>query len=220
MRKHHNNHFGYSRFFKNARFAVEPSAESDGGMPDIDVSAGGSDDGDSGEDSVESLRAQLAKANAERERYKNSIDNLTRKNKELTDKNRQHMSTEQLEREAQEERDKRFAEMEQELRTNRYSKRLVGIGMPEADADAFVATIPEMEDSDQFFTTLSSFIKTREKAAGENAIQELIKNRPDINAGNGDADKDSPALALAKATVARRQNNGASQSIIDAYHKH
>lgn len=219
MRKHHNNHFGYSAIFKHARFMAEP-ADGDGSMPEIEVSPAGSTDDGTKDDDIELLRAQLAKANAERERYKNSIDNLTRKNKELTDKNRQHMSAEQLEKEAQEERDKRFAEMEQELRTSRYSKRLVGIGMAEADADAFAATIPEMEDSDQFFTTLSDFVKAREKSASENAIQELLKNRPDINAGNGDADKDSPALALAKATVAHRHNNGASQSIIDAYHKH
>lgn len=220
MRKHHNNHFGYSAIFKHARFMAEPADNGDGSMPEIEVSPAGSTDDGAKDDDIELLRAQLAKANAERERYKNSIDNLTRKNKELTDKNRQHMSAEQLEKEAQEERDKRFAEMEQELRTSRYSKRLVGIGMAEADADAFAATIPEMEDSDQFFTTLSDFVKAREKSASENAIQELLKNRPDINAGNGDADKDSPALALAKATVAHRQNNGASQSIIDAYHKH
>lgn len=213
------NKFYMDRLFKNARCKMPILLDADDGMTGSEVGGVGGSSSDSADDdeTLESLRAQLAKINAEKEKYKNSIDNLTRKNKELTDKNRQHMTTEQLEKEAQEEREKRFAEMEKELRTNRYSKKLVSIGMPEADADAFASTLPEMEDSDTFFNTLATFISAKEKAAGENAVQELLKNRPDINAGNGDADKDSPALTLAKASVESRKNQGNNTNILKSY---
>lgn len=212
MRKYMNNHFGYSRIFRHARFDVDPVAEE--GSIEVDVAAGGglsneSGSGD-GDESLESLKQELARAKADAERFKNSISKLTKERAELTKKNRDMMSTDQLEKEAREEREKRFAEMEKELRANKYSKRLVGLGMAETDADAFALTLPEIEDADAFFDTLSKFIKAKEKAATDKAVQELLKSRPDINAGTGDANKDDPAMALAKASVEASKRHSAT----------
>jgi len=207
-----NNHFGQSRIFKHVRFAVEPSAGEDGSI-DTDVSGGGSSSEDKADDdgeTLESLRQALAKANGDLERYKNSITRLNKEKSDLTKKNREMMSADQLEKEAQEEKERRFAEMEKELRANKYSKRLVGLGMEEKDADAFATTIPDLEDSDSFFNTLADFIKAREKNASDKAIQDLLKSRPDINAGTGDANKDDPAMALAKAAVEASKRHSAT----------
>ena len=233
MRKFYNNHFGQSRIFGKARFAVEPdggailengsdaSFDSDnvagGGTPSADNKADEASEGK--DDEVGSLKAELAKYKADNERFKNSINKLSKENGELTKKNREMMSADQLEKEAQEERDRRFAEMEKELRTNKYSKRLVGVGMTEQEADTFAATMPEFEDADSFFDTLGKFVKAREKEAATKAIQDLLKSRPDIHAGNGDSDKDDPAMALAKQAVDRRGANfgKADDSIINYY---
>lgn len=207
-----NNHFGQSRIFRHVRFAVEPSAGEDGSI-DTDVSGGGSASEDKTDDdgeTLESLRQALAKANGDLERYKNSITRLNKEKSDLTKKNREMMSADQLEKEAQEEKERRFAEMEKELRANKYSKRLVGLGMEEKDADAFATTIPDLEDSDSFFNTLADFIKAREKNASDKAIQDLLKSRPDINAGTGDANKDDPAMALAKAAVEASKRHSAT----------
>lgn len=212
MRKYMNNHFGYSRIFRYARFDVDPVAEE--GSIEVDVAAGGGSSNESGsgdgDESLESLKQELARAKADAERFKNSISKLTKERAELTKKNRDMMSTDQLEKEAREEREKRFAEMEKELRANKYSKRLVGLGMAETDADAFALTLPEIEDADAFFDTLSKFIKAKEKAATDKAVQELLKSRPDINAGTGDANKDDPAMALAKASVEASKRHSAT----------
>lgn len=212
------------KFFRLARFKESMPTDTDNGFNSNELGGGSSsedtandDSTDEDEDTLESLRAQLARVSAEKDRYKSSINDLTKRNKDLTAENRKHKSAEQLEREAQEERNKRFAEMEKELRVNRYSKRLVGLGMAETEADTFAETIPEMEDSDEFFNTLAAFITAREKAASETAIQDLLKSRPDINAGNGDADKDSPALALAKASIESRKNTGNNGNILKSY---
>lgn len=223
--KYMNNHYGQSRIFKNARFKFDPrsrimfapddgaSGGSGGGSGDSGDGAGGEGTDDKGEDaSLDMLKAALAEAQAEREKLKNSIDKLTKQNGELTKKNREHMTAEQIAQEAQEERDKRFAEMEKELRNNKYSKRLVGMGMAEADADTFADLLPDIEDSDSFFDTLGAFIKAREKAASDNAVQELLKSRPDINAGHGDSDKDDQAMLLAKRAVSVKKERSSSEN--------
>lgn len=216
-----NNHFGQSRIFRHVRFAVEPSAGEDGSI-DTDVSGGGSSSEDKADDdgeTLESLRQALAKANGDLERYKNSITRLNKEKSDLTKKNREMMSADQLEKEAQEERERRFAEMERELRANKYSKRLVGLGMEEKDADVFATTIPDLEDADGFFDTLAGFVKAREKNAADKAIQDLLKSRPDINAGTGDANKDDPAMALAKAAVeaSKRHSTTVNTEILKNY---
>lgn len=210
-----NNHFGQSRIFRHVRFAVEPSAGEDGSI-DTDVSGGGSASEDKTDDdgeTIESLRQALATAKGDLERYKNSITRLNKEKSDLTKKNREMMSADQLEKEAQEERERRFAEMEKELRANKYSKRLVGLGMEEKDADVFAMTIPDLEDADSFFNTLADFIKAREKNASDKAIQDLLKSRPDINAGTGDSTKDDPAMSYAKAAVEAQKKNGAMASV-------
>lgn len=223
--KYMNNHYGQSRIFKNARFILDPrsrimfapddgaSGGNGGGSGDSGDGAGGEGTDGGGEDaSLDMLKAALAEAQAEREKLKNSIDKLTKQNGELTKKNREHMTAEQIAQEAQEERDKRFAEMEKELRNNKYSKRLVGMGMAEADADTFADLLPDIEDSDSFFDTLGAFIKAREKAASDNAVQELLKSRPDINAGHGDSDKDDQAMLLAKRAVSVKKERSSSEN--------
>ena len=232
MRKFMNNHFSNSRIFgKHARFVVAPEGNTDVGESldgDLDGSGNGSgisevdidstDDADNSE-SIELIKAELAKAKADAERYKNSISKQNKQIKELTDKNKSLMTADQLETEAQEAREKRFAEMEKELRTNKYSKRLVGVGMAEAEADLFAATMPELEDADTFFDKLGTFVKTREKVAAEKAIQDLLKSRPDIHAGNSDSDKDDSAMVLAKASVQKSKTSfsGVNQNILNNY---
>lgn len=182
-----------------------------------EASAGGSDSGtdeEDGEESIDFLKAKLSKLEADRDRYKRSIDKLTEEKGKLTKEKRELMSADQLAKEAQEERDKEFAAMKKELRTNKYSKRMVGIGMEEKGADEFAATIPELEDEDAFFTTLGQFVEGQRKIARDTAIQELLKNRPDIHAGNDGEDQDDSAMKLAKEAIARNASRGVNQDIL------
>lgn len=221
-----NNHFGQSRIFgHHVRFDVDPSMGDDSSESlQGDVSGGGSSADEEGQnddsETIESLKAKLAAADADKQKLKHSIDKLTKEKGELNKKANSLMSAEQKAQEAQEEREKRFAEMEKELRTNKYSKRLVGIGMVETDADAFASSIPEMEDADAFFTTLGNFVQAREKAAAEKAVQDLLSSRPDIHAGNSDSDRDDPAMSLAKRDVERNKaqaNSETSTNILKNY---
>ena len=153
-----NNHYGQSRIFGKARFMVEPAGEGDNGIG-TGSGAGGSSDGgdgdggssdDDGDDglSIEELKLQLAREKADKEKFKNSVDKLTKTNKELTEKTRKYMTDEQKAAAAQEERDKELEELKREVRVSKYSKRLVGIGMTEAEADDCKSCCAETEDPD------------------------------------------------------------------------
>lgn len=219
-----NNHYGQSSFFgKRVRFVVEPD-ETGGNDP----TAGGSSGGSEGEDdkepdgandlSAEEMKLQLAKLQADLERQKHANDKLAKNNKELTDKARKYMTDEQKAQADKEARDQELEELKREVRISKYSKRLVGIGMTEADADELAGVIPEMEDSDVFFDSIGKFVEGIKKAAAESAVQKLLKDRPDINAGSGDSGKsiaEDKALAIAK----RRNAARSAESKVTDYYK-
>lgn len=216
--KYMNNHYGQSSIFGRARFAVQPEGEEGNGIGD-EGGAGGSSgkDDEGGKDdysdelSVEELKIQLAKEKAEKERFKSSIDNLTKKNKELTDKTRKYMTDEQKAQADREARDQELEDLKREVRISKYSKRLVGIGMTESEADELAGIIPELgDDSDTFFDSFGRFVEGVKKSAGESAVQKLLKDRPDINAGNGEQGKsiaEEKAQAIGKRSVGRTNDN-------------
>lgn len=211
------------KIFKNARFKAAPDGGDggDAGSGDDGVAGGGGgssaadDKGGADEPSIEDLKIQLAKAQAQADRYKNSIDNLTKKNGELTKQNRQYMNDEERAKADQEERDRELAELKAQVRIADYSKWFVGMGLAADEADAMAATIPELEDADAFFAGLSKYVESVRKASAESAVQELLKNRPDINAGNGES---STSIAEEKAVALAKSRGGANgNEIADNY---
>lgn len=223
MRKNMNSTLFRRVYFKMPIRMQDPDDGASGGS---DV-GGGSPSGEepkpdedgNANDTLESLKAQLAAAKSEAMRFKNSLDKANKEKGELSKKNRDMMSAEQLAKEAEEERNRRFAEMEKELRVSKYSKRLVGIGMAETEADTFASIMPEIEDADTFFSSLDSFIKAKIKTAKDDAVQELLKSRPDIHSGNGDTGDDDPAMQYAKKSIeASKQRAGlADKDIINNF---
>lgn len=222
-----NNHYGYSRIFKHARRVAPDMGDAlgDGLGEGADVSGGGSgsgtndnpDDGanDEGDDSLESLKIQLAKAKADAERYKNAIDKNAKEAKklkgQLNEANanlRAKMTDAEKEAEAQRESAEELEQVRSELRTIKYSKRLIGFGMDEKDADEMASVIPAMEDADAFFDALGKFVESVKKTAGEDRLQKFIAdNKIDVAAGQGDSSKDDPAMAFAKRFVESKKSS-------------
>ncbi len=219
MYKFRNNPFGRRVYFK----APESTINDDSG--DIGSGGGGAGgetgaeslglDGESGKLSYEELLEQLAtaqaneaKANAEKERFKNSVDDLTKKNKNLTEQVRNKMTAdeqlaaakaeaEEARKEADAEKDAKIKELETKFLKMDYSKRFMGVGMDEKTAEGMAELTGELSDPEKFFSELGKYIKSATAAAGENAVQELLKNRTDIKAGTGNGGKQS--LAVEKA---------------------
>lgn len=234
-----NNHYGYSRIFKHARRVAPDMGDAlgDGLGEGVDGSGGGSgsgtndnpDDGanDESDDSLESLKIQLAKAKADAERYKNAIDKNAKEAKklkgQLNEANanlRAKMTDAEKEAEAQRESAEELEQVRTELRTIKYSKRLMGIGMAESDAEDMAKAIPELEDSDAFFDALGKFVESVKKTAGEDRLQKFIAdNKIDVAAGQGDSSKDDPAMALVKKFVDAQKsaNKGTQENIIKNY---
>ena len=228
--KYMNNHYGQSHLFgKRVRFMAESSGDEGNGIGEGGTAGGtsngdgdGDGDNDNGEPdelSIEELKLQLAKEKAEKERFKSSVDNLTRKNKELTDKTRKYMTDEQKAAADKEARDQELEDLKREVRVSKYSKRLVGFGMTEADADELAGIIPELgENYDSFFDGLGKFVEAIKKVAGEVAVQKLLKDRPDINAGNGNGGGTSIAEEKAQA-IGKRNASRTSETKISDYYK-
>ena len=210
-----NQHYGQSRLFGRARFMAEPSGEGDNGIGENGGVGGTSDEGsndDAGNDepSIDEVKLQIARLQADLEKAKHANDKLAKSNKELTDKNRKYMTDEQRAQADREARDQELEELKREVRMSKYSKRLVGIGMTETEADELAGIIPELEDADTFFDTFGKFVESAKKAAGESAVQKLLKDRPDINAGNGEqritvAEEKAQELAKRKAGLAGKE---------------
>lgn len=219
-----NNHYGQSMIFKHARHFAMPDG-GDGGADGADLSGGGgsgsdnhdesgSDDG-SGTDGgveLEELKLQLAKAQAEAERQKHANDKLSKANKDLTTKMRQSMSDEQRKQEDQAAVAQELEELRKQVRVGNYTTRLIEVGMTKEDASDLANIIPSMDEADTefFFGKLSTFIEGVKKTAGTEAVQKLIKDRPEINAGNGDKKStvaEDKAIALAKSRSGKSDGN-------------
>lgn len=163
-------------------------------------------------------RANEAKAVADSARFKNSIDDLTKKNGELTKHIRERMSAEDQEQIAKEEADKakdaRIAELENREKMRDYTELLMDkdIGMAKQEAKE----LAEMLVNGDFEKSLEIFSK-HIKSIKDSAYQQALKDRPDIAAGNGDPDKNALAIEKAKASAGRR--SGVNEDILKHYRR-
>lgn len=217
--KYMNNHYENNRIPMNLQFFAEPD---DSGENSTDICDGDIDSKPTYEQLIEELaksRAGEAQANADREKFKNSIVELTRKNDELAKQVKERMTAdEQLEAakaEAEAAKDARIKELENEFRKINYSKRYMGIGIDETTATELSSLTGEIAEPDKFFLALDKFIKSAVKKAGEDSVQTLIKNNPSIKAGNGAEDEN--ALGEERAVMAARRNSGANMDILKHY---
>ena len=219
--KYMNNHYGQSRIFGRARFMAPElgeGAETDanldnaGGSGDNNPDADDSDNDDN--PSVDDLMAQLAKAKADYQKLKIQSDKNAKDAKQYKDQARAHMTAEQQAQQAQADREAEFEALKKEVRVTKYSKRLVGIGMDETQADKMANILPEIEDADAFFDALNTFVASVKKTSADDAVQKLLKERPEIHAGGGDSDKDDPSMAFAKNFISQRSKSGVNADIL------
>lgn len=163
-------------------------------------------------------QTQIAQANATSERYKNSINDLTKKNGELTKQVRERMTADEqadiAKKEADEAKDARIKELEEKMAVIDNTSFWGGasIGMDEALAKS-TAEAEALGDKEKFRANIVKHIK----AIKENAIQQALKDRPDISAGNGDADKNAAAKEAAQAAAKRAGT--ANQDILNHYRR-
>lgn len=162
-------------------------------------------------------RTEAAQANADRERFKNSVNDLTRKNGELTKQVRERMSADEQAQEAEKERVNAIvaenAEFKSKFRMMEYTNEYMEIGMDKQTASNMASLTGEIPEPDKFFSALDKFVKAVSKKAGESAVETLIKNNPSVNAGNGDNGGESLAVRKAKELVKGR-NGGINQDIL------
>ena len=169
--------------------------------------------------SIEELMTKLAQKDADYAKLKNSFDTasseLAATKKQLRTKMTAEEQIEEEKRIADEAKDNEIKELKDKFRKMDYSKRYMGIGLDEKTAESLSELTGELTDADSFFSALGKFITDSNKTAKENAVQELIKNNPDINAGSGNTDPTAGVGDMAKDIAG--QKNKANKSIIERY---
>lgn len=182
---------------------------------DQSQSAGGAY-GEQGKPSYEELLEKLAQSetratNAETEakRMKAASDKASSEaanfKKQLMAKMTAQEQANAAEAEEKETRDREFNEMKVQLKTIEATKRYMTIKMTEEKAEE-TAKAEISGDMGKVISNISMHIKELEKAAGEEAINKFLIERPDIKAGNGNAEKLSLAEEKAKEFVSRKRS--------------
>lgn len=163
-------------------------------------------------------RTNEAKALADSARFKNSIDDLTKKNGELTKQVRERMTAEEQEqiakKEADEAKDARIAELEAREKIRDYTELLMDkdIGMAKQEAKELSEMLVK-GDFEKSLEILGKHIKTIK----DEAYQQAMSDRPAINAGNGAVDKN--AVANEKATASAKRTGAANEDILKHYRR-
>ena len=224
MYKYMNNYFG-KRHFRHANFKDAEPDLTDGNMANGGGGGSISPDGnpDDTKPSYDDLVAELAKSRTEaaqakldRERFKNSIDDLTKKNSELTKKVRESMTAEQqleaAKKEREDAKDALIAEYQAKERVRDCTEFLMdsSIGMDKKTAKEFAQKFVE-GDFDNAMPILEKHIK----AIKDTAYQKALTDRPDPKAGNGNVNENSSAMAMAAAYAGRQ--SGVNMDILNQY---
>lgn len=234
MYKYMNNRFGYSRIFSKARFkSPGDSLESgdsvsltgggggDSGTENSDESAGQESGNPTNEELLEKIaqseiRMKQIEAEAERQKLENNrlAAEKEKLKTQLTAKMTAEEQIDEAKKEAEEARNKRLEEMENELSVIKATKRYMSLKMDEKGAEE-VAKLEISGDMENVTRILLKHISEIEKAAAENAINKFLADRPDIKAGNGETDRNS--VAKEKAVSIAKRNPGANQDILKHY---
>lgn len=140
----------------------------------------------------EELVAELAKANAEKERLKTSLDRTSSEVADYKKKYREKLNAEEQAAEKQKEKDEYVKGLEKKIQTNEAFKRYTSLGM---DADLAMQTAQFDIDGDTDSVTAN--IKTFQQALLENEKAKWLKSRPEVNHGHGESqskEDDDPFL--------------------------
>lgn len=135
--------------------------------------------------SVEELMAQLAEANAEKEKYKNANDKLSKSEAEMKRKLRATQTAEEQKKEEEEEA-KRIAEEEKETmrkELNHIKAVAAYKNIPEEKTvELLIEAVSEVDHS-----AIATIIENEKQKAVKEAKAEWQKSRPHANAGTGDS---------------------------------
>ena len=127
--------------------------------------------------STDELMAQIAQLTADRDKYKSANDKLSKENAEAKRKERDRMTEEEKQAEAQRIRDEEFESTKAEL------NRMKAIGAYKSIPNEKVVEnlIDAVSNADH--KTIALIIDNEKKAAVKEAQAEWLKSRPQANAG-------------------------------------
>lgn len=177
----------------------EPKGSGDDPKPEIDV---------------DTLRVQLAQANAQIAKLTNKADALASENATKTKKLREYLTEEEQEAEmkkaAEAERDRQFKEMQREIAV----MSSVNTYMDTLEMSKEVAQQYAEARVDGDITRENEILRQHMKSFKANMMQSFLAERGEVNTGHGDSGE-SKAVQLAKSLPI--YNNEVDESILKQY---
>ena len=165
---------------------------------------------------LDELSLELAKANAEAARLKNSITKLTKQNKELSDWQKERMSAqekqEQEDAAAKAEHEAYVKSLEDYKAINEASKRYLSMGM---DVELAIATATAENSGDM--NTVMKNIKANTEAQLTAAKADWLKSRPDMTDGGSGANitkEQFEAMTLFERSKLRKEDPDTYEKLI------
>ena len=134
---------------------------------------------------VEELMTQLAQANADKAKYKNSIDKLTKSNGDLTKQLREHMTAEEQLAQAQKEADETHQAYVKELEDFKRMAEAKDRYMTIQKMDAETALKAAQAEVSGDYMALSTIQQQFNEVSLKAKEAEWLKSRPLINTGVG-----------------------------------
>lgn len=156
------------------------------------------------------LKAQLAAANAQITKLTNKADALASENAAKTKQLRERMTTEELEKAKETERNEQFKAMEQELTSLKIvSVCMDALEMSQATAEQYAAAKVSGDA-----VTETKILKQHIQSIKSKMMQEFLAERGEVNAGHGDS-HESKATQLVKSLPI--YSNEVDESILKQY---
>lgn len=205
-------------FPMNLQFFADGADGGSGSEPAIPEGAGTGETGIAGDTqpTVEELLSQLAQERAEKTQNKAALDKALREKGDITKQLRAKQTAEEAEAETmaqQQELQKTYVKsLEDKLAIISATDRYRNLGMEAAFA-AETAKHEVEGNMEKVTANISKQMKLNQDAA----YADFIKNRPDVQAGNGDDGKKSKAAELATQAAKRNMSAASNSEILSHY---
>lgn len=153
---------------------------------------------------VEELTAELAQEKAKNAHLKNLLDRALSEKAHLKRVFADREEDEKKREQKDEAWRKEINNLRVELEVQKYAKKFISIGMDEDRAEK-TARAMLAKDEEAFHENIEMLIKETKADAQNEAIQQLLSERSEIHAGNGDAEIESAAVRFAKQYIGRQK---------------
>lgn len=152
---------------------------------------------------IEELTAELAREKARSAHLKNLLDKVSSEVANYKRTLNDYLEGEKKRAERENAKEEEIRELQRELKAIEYQREFIDMGMNEEKALETARAFLD-KDTETFDANMALLIEETKKRAQDKAIQQFLANKPEVKAGNGDAEIEPAAIQFARQYVGRQ----------------